>query len=489
MSRILRRPMFRGGGKVSSYGNGIASGLGYAGGGQIGGGAVYGQLMPDGRYGFKGPFIPIGQTKSQIDAGRQAINQMYGIADDFADVGSKSNVKTQGGNILKRNINKIKNIKLPAGANLEARIGSGIKSLYNLLPEEGLLSKGSRFATKVAGQFPKLTKGSGILAAVSGPGMIAEANRPKTYAALQYMKDMNQSGAFDETAIPGMTDETGKYIPGEYEQFTLEFDKLNDPSKYTPIPDDRGFFNKYLNPMGAIVGLGDKSKEEIGLIVDEDNKKIDEAETKAAAETGKETTVDIETGNVVEPVLSKKERLEQKAKEYEEILGAGIKKDSIFDAMVEGGTRLMEGEGFAGSLRAANKALDPIQNIRTASRKLALEEDIAIRKAIATGAAKTTDMSRKIAAMKAGGFTPEQIADAIAGIKPETLGEKVSKLGKVDGYAEYIKENNPDVSVVTSKSDTSKLKDGKYYIADKFTIVEVKNGKVVEGSAEIIKSS
>ena len=108
MSRILRRPMFRGGGKVSSYGNGIASGLGYAGGGQIGGGAVYGQLMPDGRYGFQKPFIPIGQTKSQIDAGRQAINQMYGIADDFADVGSKSsNVKTQGGNILKRNFKRI----------------------------------------------------------------------------------------------------------------------------------------------------------------------------------------------------------------------------------------------------------------------------------------------------------------------------------------------------------------------------------------------
>ncbi len=478
MSRILRRPMFRGGGKVSSYGNGIASGLGYAGGGQIGGGAVYGQLMPDGRYGFQKPFIPIGQTKSQIDAGRQAINQMYGIADDFADVGSKSNVKTQGGNILKRNFNKIKNIKLPAGANLESRIGSGIKSLYNLLPEEGLLSKGGRFATKVAGQFPKLTKGSGILAAVSGPGMIAEANRPKTYAALQYMKDMNQSGVFDETAGPG-----------DYEAFTLEFDKLNDPSKYSAIPDDRGFFNKYLNPMGAIVGLGDKSKEEIGLIVDEDNKKIEEKATQEAADSGEEVNVDIETGNVTEPVLSKKERLEQKAKEYEEILGAGIKRDSIFDAMVEGGTRLMEGEGFAGSLRAANKALDPIQNIRTASRKLALEEDIAIRKAIATGAAKTTDMSRKIAAMKAGGFTPEQIADAIAGIKPETLGEKVSKLGKVDGYAEYIKENNPDVSVVTSKSDTSKLKDGKYYIADKFTIVEVKNGKVVEGSSEIIKSS
>ena len=33
------------------------------------------------------------------------------------------------------------------------------------------------------------------------------------------------------------------------------------------------------------------------------------------------------------------------------------------------------------------------------------------------------------------------------------------------------------------------LPDGKYYIADKFTIVEVKNGQVVKGSAEIIKSS
>ena len=57
MSRILRRPMFRGG-RVSSYGTGIASGLAdggrvnYAGGGQIGGGIIYGKPMADGRYGF-----------------------------------------------------------------------------------------------------------------------------------------------------------------------------------------------------------------------------------------------------------------------------------------------------------------------------------------------------------------------------------------------------------------------------------------------------
>ena len=472
MSRILRRPMFRGGGKVSSYGNGIASGLGYAGGGQIGGGAVYGQLMPDGRYGFQKPFIPIGQTKSQIDAGRQAINQMYGIADDFADVGSKSsNVKTQGGNILKRNFNKIKNIRLPAGANLESRIGSGIKSLYNLLPEEGLLSKGSRFATKVAGQFPKLTKGSGILAAVSGPGMIAEANRPKTYAALQYMKDMNQSGVFDETSL-------------DYPEFTTEFDKLNDPNKYSAIPDDRGFINKYLNPIGAIVGLGDKSKEEIELIVDKDKKNIQSAENEAAAASGKEVNVNIETGNVTEPVLTKKERLDKAAKEYEEILGAGIKRDSIFDAMIEGGTRLYEGEGAGSAIRAANKALDPIQNIKTASRKLAVEEDIAIRKALAVAKGKSNATRDLIEQYKKAGLNDREIANRLSNNEVE-LEVIVQKMGsKPEGYKEFVRKKYPGVNILQEtdpkKIDTSVLDDGRHYITyptDAF--IEVKDGKLV----------
>jgi hypothetical protein len=54
MSNILRRPMFRGG-PVDSRGTGITSGLGYAQGGQIGGGTIYGNPMPDGRYGFANP--------------------------------------------------------------------------------------------------------------------------------------------------------------------------------------------------------------------------------------------------------------------------------------------------------------------------------------------------------------------------------------------------------------------------------------------------
>ena len=59
MSRILRRPMFRGGGTVDSYGKGITAPLvpGYMGGGQIGGGIIYGKPMADGRFGFKEPIL------------------------------------------------------------------------------------------------------------------------------------------------------------------------------------------------------------------------------------------------------------------------------------------------------------------------------------------------------------------------------------------------------------------------------------------------
>ena len=52
--------------------------------------------------------------------------------------------------------------------------------------------------------------------------LIAQANKPRTIEALEYMKQMNSSGVFDETAGPG-----------DYEAFTAEFDRLN--KKGTPL--------------------------------------------------------------------------------------------------------------------------------------------------------------------------------------------------------------------------------------------------------------
>jgi hypothetical protein len=402
--------MFRGGGKVSSYGNGIASGMGYAGGGRV---------------------------NLRVGGNPAALVNLGG-----AGGAPTQSVMNTGGNILNKNVGRMSGIA-QKGANL----------LKNpALSEAGIMNTIKNYGPKA-------------INAVRGLGGAAISRFP----ALSFG------------------------LAGEYLTRPQDVDQaIYQQEGYGPIEGRmRQIFDPtYMSKMKKVYEQGYNEDGQLNALINqqiEENKDKDPALDAAEENPNKEITVDTKTGD---PVLTKKERLDKAAKEYEDILGAGIKRDSIFDAMIEGGTRLYEGEGAGSAIRAANKALDPIQNIKTASRKLALEEDIAIRKAIATGAAKDTDMSRKIAALRAGGYTPEQIADAIAGIKPETLGEKVSKLGKVDGYAEYIKENRNDVSaVVTSKSDTSQLPDGKYYIADKFTIVEVKNGQVVKGSAEIIKSS
>ena len=405
MSRILRRPMFRGGGKVFSYGNGIASGMGYAGGGRVN--------LNVGGSPFGAPIIKVPQATPP----------------------------NTGGNILNKNVGRMSGIA-QKGANL----------LKNpALSEAGIMNAIKNYGPKA-------------INAVRGLGGAAISRFPALSFGLagEYLtrpQDVDQAIYQQEGYGP---------IEGRIRQ-------VLDPT--------------YMSKMRKVYEQGYNEDGQLNALINQQIENDENPANEAEKNPGVEINVN-EEGKPTEKVLTKKERLDKAAKEYEDILGAGIKRDSIFDAMIEGGTRLYEGEGVGSAVRAANKALDPIQNIKTASRKLALEEDIAIRKAIATGSAKTTDTSRRIAAMKAGGYTPQQIADAIAGIKPESLGEKVSKLGKVDGYAEYIKENRSDVNaVVTSKSDTSQLPDGKYYIADKFTIVEVKNGQVVKGSAEIIKSS
>ena len=443
MSRILRRPMFRGGGKVSSYGNGIASGL--ASGGRVG-------------YESGGDIL----QKNIIDRSFDKFNKFIGNTTAINPNTNKPYTAAETQAILKNtrgDMNMILNpfAKLKAGQML-TRAGIKYAGLPSASKVKDFFTKSPQSASKELGTY----KGP---APVGTDRFFAEKLRPMFQNTGAFLKDaLGGAGKLKDykTAIG-----VGGVGGG------LGLSKLYEGFKERQIGSE---------PSGEGDGLTDAEKEA---------KRLQEELYKLrTAQAYGNPTEEQSSAEYKETVVDKKARLKEKAKEYEDILGAGIKKDSIFDAMVEGGTRLYEGAGAAEAIRAANKALDPIQNIKTASRKLALEEDIAIRKAIATGSAKTTDTSRRIAAMKAGGYTPQQIADAIAGIKPESLGEKVSKLGKVDGYAEYIKENRSDVNaVVTSKSDTSQLPDGKYYIADKFTIVEVKNGQVVKGSAEIIKSS
>jgi len=235
MSKILNRPMFRGGGKVSSYGKGIASGLTSK--------PKRGLVDEPGGYAgelFGGSYNVVPQTSTG-----QTV--MQAAKDKLA----------QGKNFFNK-------FKLPPAKNLESRVGKGIKSIYQtVVPKGNQYTRFNKFLTK---QLPTVSKNVlkpslGITAAFAPTGIIGESNRPKTYAALEYMKSMKNSGVFDETAMEG-----------EYQGFTDEFDKLNDVTKYTPIPDERGFFNKYVNPMGFVTGLNpeDKTAEEINKLIEGD---------------------------------------------------------------------------------------------------------------------------------------------------------------------------------------------------------------------------
>jgi hypothetical protein len=171
MSRILRRPMFRGG-PVSSYGTGIASGLGYKKGGRVGYN-VAGLVSPD-------------------------------MASEMANINTGG--QRTGASFLKRAVNKLK----------------GIPYVGRLLP------KYSTMAAAGTASVPYLA----AAAPVAAVGGLAYMNRPKTVEALQYMKQMNETGVFDETD------------PDGFQQYSEVFDQLNDVTKYTPLKESEvGLFS------------------------------------------------------------------------------------------------------------------------------------------------------------------------------------------------------------------------------------------------------
>ena len=173
MSRILRRPMFRGG-PVSSYGTGIASGLGYKKGGRVG--------M------FEGG-IPTSMME-ELTGGSNFSNS------------SKRSIASRGMDILKSARNKIYGIPY-LGKTLKTTVGAPLRYAGAALS--------SPYAMAAA-----------PVAAVGG---LAYMNRPKTVEALQYMKQMNETGVFDETD------------PDGFAQYSEVFEELNDVSKYTPLKE------------------------------------------------------------------------------------------------------------------------------------------------------------------------------------------------------------------------------------------------------------
>ena len=452
MSKIYRRPMFRGGGKVSSYGNGIATGLanggrvGYEMGGNVRGGVV---KLPGG-YALtanqRALLFDPAKTGSfnQPDTRAQTYGTKFGGA-------TSSPIKTGGGIIE----NAVNNAKTNTG-NIKSGIKSGIGSIKSGIgkmqfDEKGLL-KGLKqipgYLDKGVGALRTLGKRNPYLATAAATGYVTR-----------------------DLPIDELIYEQEGYGPIEGKAR-----KLLDPTYTSKIID---IYEQGVNEDGefnAKIALEEEKAKPTP-----DQQKIAELleELRLAKEIKGEGEVLVEE--------TRKERLKRTAKEYQEILGDGIKKDSIFDAMVTGGTALMEGQGFAGAAREANKSLNPIQNIKTASRKLALEEDIALRKALTVSKNKETETSRKIAAMKDGDYTKKEIADAVAGIKKKSIGEESKDAGsKTEGYRNWHIKNAPEIKVTefTEVKDIEKaaenLPNGVYYVTfPGDTYVKIEGKKVV----------
>ena len=293
MSRILNRPMFRGGGKVSSYGKGIASGLGYAKGGRI---------APDGRIKFNiaGLVSPEmaseyarGQgtlrTGSASTTGANVVNQAAKKTDRMYNAGKKTT------NFFKNFVNKIKPTK-------------GIIS--NLFRTAGQPLYGAIGPTVGAGGITAASAAIAPAAAVYG---LSKLNEPKTLEALEFMKQMNDSGVNDETGAL------------DYEDYSKTFLELNDVTKYTPLKDSK-------------IGLASNQKDIAEAIIDEDMKGMEEVTTESGAKVKEgETALDAllregleraeardKIENPEKPTeLSMKEQVAKDKELFAELLGEG----------------------------------------------------------------------------------------------------------------------------------------------------------------------
>ena len=291
MSRILRRPMFRGGGKVSSYGNGIASGL--ADGGRVGyltGGEILqnlsdaNTLFTDGGGGAKKKIfgMEIPGTGQALDKDGNPYDPKY--------------IQEQ----LKENRDQLNTLLGFTPIGRSARGLNVVRSAYSKFPgfRSGLPS-----ASKVKDFFTKSPQSSSTsLGPYKGPAPFG-TNR---YFAEKLRPAFQNTGAALKDTLGG----AGK------------------------LKDYAGLIG--VGGIGGSIGLAkgyEAFKErqkgtELQTMLEDQIKKDKDS---AAAATGKDTTVDINTG---EPVESRKDRLKRTAKEYQDILGEGIKKDSIFDAMI-----------------------------------------------------------------------------------------------------------------------------------------------------------
>ena len=451
----LNRPMFKMGGLIKE---GIMDGIREPKAmGGIGGGNFMGTPMGN-RMGYK-TILPIGTTRgANISTTATTGTNVPGF--EFLEQNLKTELQQSKPNIRKPNI--------------EQRIigktkGIGSRIMGSRLVDQGLLSLiGQNFPRFSAG-FKATTPPSLLLMAQQAT---YESQRPKTYEELQFMRE---TGPLDET----MSEE-------DLQQYFKTKAELRESG--TPLPDERGFFNKLLNPFSALTGLpGDEKTEE----VIEAKKTIEAKKEK----TNKELKEKIEKSKVDEDGNLKKgtsiERLLKAATDQSRVGAVG---DALINVGRDIRTQGLDEDTIGRAIDITSKSFDKDTEFRQQIELAKLNQLFKLEQLEAANQGKKSQVEQNYDFFREKGFSKTaslNMAQGKAGTFEEAYGEfkkqgvttidAVANAGKTIGGAAFkdrLKDEDELTKFIASPAYDPEEDDGIYAL--KGELITIKDGKIVD---------
>ena len=452
----LNRPMFKMGGLIKEgIMNGIREPKAMGG---IGGGNFMGTPMGN-RMGYRTTFKPIGTTTGVAVPTTGASTPGF----QFLEPGLQQE-------IMKQERARIK----PPKPNIEQRIIDRTKGLGSKVMKSNLLDKG---LLSIIGQnFPRFSAG---FKATTPPSLLLmaqqatyESQRPKTYEELQFMRS---TGPLDET----MSEE-------DLQQYFKTKAELRESG--TPLPDERGFFNKLLNPFSALTGLPG----------DEDAEKVVEAKETIEAKkekTNKELKEEIEKSKVDEKGNLKKgtsiERLLKAATDQSRVGAVG---DALINVGRDIRTQGLDEDTIGRAIDITSKSFDKDTEFRQQIELAKLNQLFKLEQLEAANQGKKSQVEQNYDFFREKGFSKTaslNMAQGKAGTFEEAYGEfkkqgvttidAVANAGKTIGGAAFkdrLKDEDELTKFIASPAYDPKEDDGIYAL--KGELITIKDGKIVD---------
>ena len=452
----LNRPMFKMGGLIKE---GIMDGIREPKAmGGIGGGNFMGTPMGN-RMGYRTTFKPIGTTTGVTVPTTGAATPGF----QFLEPGLQQE-------IMKQERARIK----PPKPTIEQRIvgktkGIGSRIMGSKLVDQGLLSL-------IGQNFPRFSAG---FKATTPPGLLLmaqqsvyESQRPKTYEELQFMRE---TGPLDET----MSEE-------DLQQYFKTKAELRESG--TPLPDERGFFNKLLNPFSALTGLPG----------DEDAEKVVEAKETIKAKSEKATNElkeEIEKSKVDEKGNLKKgtsiERLLKAATDQSRVGAVG---DALINVGRDIRTQGLDEDTIGRAIDITSKSFDKDSEFRQQIELAKLNQLFKLEQLEAANLGKKSQVEQNYDFFREKGFSQTaslNMAQGKAGTFEEAYGEfkkqgvttidAVANAGKTIGGAAFkdrLKDEDELTKFIASPAYDPKEDDGLYAL--KGELITIKDGKIVD---------